>query len=456
MDKAPDIQPGKRLDRYVITQFLGRGGMGAVWKARDASLDRAVAVKVLHPRHYGDEFMILRFKREPLALARVTHRGVPQVMALEQRPDIIYFVLEYLDGKRLSELITEEYRLPAERAVDVFRQVAAALDAVHAAGVMHRDVKPGNVVVTASGRAVLMDFGLAKTDTWSARGGDPMDPNAALREFDAQETPHQTLAGTPAYMAPERWLRQEYDHRADIYSLGVLMFHTLTGVLPFGEEPDNDLIQGHIKGKAPRMATQGAPVPDALEGIVERCMRKDPERRFQSAADIVRALDDYETGLALKREEAAMKLSNFPVHNVAVAPPSLGRWLGAGGILALAVVVLFAMFVLPMAALRVISERKADSKNKAAAHQQAYDSVTQDNLGRTISIHGKVVEALSGNLRGWRMQDSATGSDVYIICDDPAHGISPGHIAEARGELKRDPNGLFYVVLAKPGDIQKK
>lgn len=452
MSKGPDIQPGKRLDRYVITRFLGSGAMGAVWKARDETLERAVAIKILHPRHAGDAFMAARFKREPLALARIAHRGVPQVIALEQRPDILYFVLEFLDGKRLSELITEEYRLPAERAVDVFRQLALALDAVHAAGVLHRDVKPGNVMLCADGRAALTDFGLAKTDTWSERRGDPMDPNAALREFDAQETPHQALAGTPAYMAPERWLRREYDHRADIYSLGALMFHTLTGAAPFGEEPDNDLIQGHIRGKAPRMASLGAPVPDALENIVLRCMSKDPEQRYPSGADIARALDDYETGLASRREEAARRLSNFPVRNQAASAPRFGRWIGAAAVIVLAVAVIFALFVLPLAAVRLMAHKKAAGRPAATASSR----VAENNIGHTITVSGEVAETLGGEQPGWRVRDEATGNDVYIICDRTGSGIAPGDTVRASGRLERDPQGLFYIVLPDPADITKK
>lgn len=452
MGNAPDIQPGKRLDRYLITRFLGSGGMGAVWKARDETLDRPVAIKILHPRHMGDEFMIARFKREPLALARITHRGVPQVIAMEQRPDILYFVLEFLDGKRLSELITEEYRLPAERAVDAFRQLALALDAAHAAGVIHRDIKPGNAMLCANGRAALTDFGLAKTDTWSARRGDPMDPNAALREFDAQETPHQALAGTPAYMAPERWLRREYDHRADIYSLGALMFHTLTGAAPFGEEPDNDLIQGHIRGAAPRMAALGAPVPEALEAIVLKCMRKDPDQRFQCAAEVARALDDYETGLALKREQAARRLSDLAARPGQAARPALGRWAGAAALIVLAVAVIFALFALPLTAVRLMAHKKAARPPAAVLEARA----TAQNEGRMVSVSGRVAETLRGDSPGWRVRDSATGNDVYILCSRPDPGIAPGHSVRARGRLEKDPNGLLYIVLDDPGGIIRK
>ena len=456
MSQFAEIQPGMTLDRYIITQFLGRGGMGTVWKARDKALDRTVAVKVLHAKYYQDEFMRLRFRREPLALARIAHPGVPQVISLEQRPDLVYFVMEYLEGKRLGDLITEEYRLPADRAVAVFRHVAQALEAVHAAGVIHRDIKPGNVILAPGGRAVLTDFGLAKTDTWSARGADPLDPHAALREFDAQETPHQALAGTAAYMAPERWLRQEYDHRSDIYSFGVLMFHVLTGALPFGEEPTNDLIQGHIREKPPRMSSLGAPVPEALEDIAARCLRKDPERRFQGAADIVRALDLYEDALAGRREQAARRLSDFPVHN-GPPVPALGKWFLPAGFLGLAVVVLFALFVLPLAALNLVASRKAHDKSRAAVmHQQAADRVDQAAVGKSVTIRGQVREILDGDLRGWRIQDSATGNDVFILCDDPVRGIAPGHTAEARGVLQKDPNGLYYVVLSHREDIVKK
>lgn len=348
------IKPGMKLGRYLIVQELGSGGMGKVWKAQDDSLERNVAIKALHARHRQEPLMVQRFKREPVAMSKINHPNVAQVLLLEETPELLYFVMEYIDGHKLSDLITEEYRLPVARALDVFRQVAAGLGEAHARGIIHRDVKPGNIIVCQSGRAVLTDFGLAKIDTWSGKGSNPLNPLAALREFDAQDTLHKGLVGTPAYLAPERWLGREYDHRVDIYSFGAMMFHALTGAPPFGMEGDHDLMMGHIKESAGRVAELAGPVPEMIESIVARCMSKNPDKRFQTAEELYRALNFCEKDVETGRSKLQKKLEEMPFE---YEPPgdaeTLMKAIRLIGVLIITALLLFTLIFLPLMAAKI-------------------------------------------------------------------------------------------------------
>ena len=444
MVRAGDIEPGVRLDRFLIVQELGRGGMGRVWKALDEPLRRHVALKVLHPRYYDDPFMVHRFKREPLALARVRHPGVPRALLLEERPpDIIYFALEFIDGRRLSDMITDEYRLPVPRVLEVYAQAAGALAAAHERGIIHRDIKPGNIIVGLDGRAVLADFGLAKTDTWSERAADPLDPDAALREYDAQETPHQALAGTAAYMAPERWLHREYDHRSDIYSLGVSLYQTVTGELPFGEEPTQELIDGHVRGQARPLATLAGPVPEMLQRIVDRCLRKNPDNRFQSATELERALA-FCAGDTETRRERSGKYFDTLAHDTAEwrDTASLRKFARITAGAAIAAGVIIVLFLLPLSAARRIAEYK-----KVRAEQKAESSIVAANIGRRVTVSGKVVSTPSADSPDFLCKETHTNVVFHVQLSNPSPSPAPGDSFSATGTLEKK-NGAFIVTNA--------
>lgn len=439
MIRAGDIEPGVRLDRFLIVQELGRGGMGRVWKAVDEPLRRHVALKVLHPRYYDDPFMVHRFKREPLALGRVQHPGVPRVLLLEERPpDIIYFALEFIEGRRLSDMITDEYRLPVPRVLEVFAHVASALAAAHARGIIHRDIKPGNIIVGPNDRAVLADFGLAKTDTWSERAADPLDPEAALREYDAQDTPHQALAGTAAYMAPERWLRREYDHRSDIYSFGVALYQTVTGELPFGEEPSQELIDGHVRGHARPLSTLAGPVPEMLQKIVDRCLRKTPDNRFQSATELERALAFCAGDVEIRRERTGRyfdALAQDPDTWRDTASLRKAARIIAGAAIAAGIV--FVLFLLPLSVARRMAEfKKSHSKQKPAS------AFSDAAVGKSIYVSGEIVSGPSGD--GYLCKERNTGIKFHLKTKAAAPALNPGDFFIASGTLEKH-NGEYVL-----------
>src|SRR5712691_1622959 len=201
-------------ERYEILKLLGEGGMGAVYKARDTELDRLVALKVIRPELAGHPTVLARFKQELLLARKITHRNVIRIYDLGVSSGLRFITMEYVEGKDLSGLLEEHKYTPYE-AVDILRQICLALEAAHAEGVVHRDLKPQNIMIEASGRVCVMDFGLARS----------------------METTGMTQAGavmgTPAYMSPEQAKGLPADQRSDIFSLGIIAYQMLTGIVPF-------------------------------------------------------------------------------------------------------------------------------------------------------------------------------------------------------------------------------
>jgi len=260
---------GTRLGPYEIIAPLGAGGMGEVWKARDTRLNRIVAVKRLTGQ--CDE----RFEQEARAIAALNHPHICQIY--DVGPD--YLVLEYIEGETLAERLAKISRLKSQgsglsptEAVRLATQVADALETAHRKGLLHRDLKPGNIMVTEDGAAKLLDFGLAKLVT----------PNA-----DVTRTAEGMVLGTPAYMAPEQTEGQPLDARSDVFSFGVVLYEMLSGSRPFG----GTSIAGVLS--AVRRDDPGPlQAPRALDRIVRRCLQKQPERRFQTMADVKAALEE--------------------------------------------------------------------------------------------------------------------------------------------------------------------
>jgi serine/threonine protein kinase len=240
---------------YQIEALLGRGGMGAVYRARQPSLDRLVAIKVLPLEISADEEVAARFRREARALARLQH---PNIIAVHDfgttTEGHLFFVMEYVDGTDLAQLLRGG-RLDVAQALDVVRQTCEALQYAHAQGIVHRDIKPANVLVDRNGCVKVGDFGLAKL--------------AGTNDLRDQTRPDTTF-GTPDYTAPEQW-RGHADHRADIYSLGVMFYEMLTGEVPHGVfDPPS----------------KKAPVDARLDPVVLRAMQEEPERRYQQAIEL--------------------------------------------------------------------------------------------------------------------------------------------------------------------------
>ncbi|HUP63433.1 MAG TPA: serine/threonine-protein kinase [Thermoanaerobaculia bacterium] len=273
-----DITPGTRLGPYEVVSRIGAGGMGEVYKARDTRLDRSVAIKVLPSDFARNAELKIRFEREAKAISQLNH---PHICTLYDVGDD-YLVMELLEGETLAERIAKG-PLPLGDMLKFGAQIADALDRAHRAGIVHRDLKPGNVMLTKAG-AKLLDFGLAKT------GVQQIDPNSATLHHDQPLTTEGTILGTFQYMAPEQLEAEEADARTDIFALGAVLYEMATGRRAFQGKTKTSLIAA-IVGTQPQPVSQLMPLsPPALDHVIQKCLEKEREDRWQSAHDVAEEL----------------------------------------------------------------------------------------------------------------------------------------------------------------------
>jgi serine/threonine protein kinase/tetratricopeptide (TPR) repeat protein len=268
--------PGTVLaQRYEILDVLGEGGMGAVYKANDRELKRTVALKVIRPELARNPAIVERFKQELRLSHQVTHKNVIRIYDLGEGEGVKFITMEYIEGKDLRSLIREKKRFTPEETVEVIQQVCQALDAAHSVGVIHRDLKPQNVMQDRSGRILVMDFGLART-----LEGEGMTQTGAL-------------VGTMEYMSPEQALGKELDQRSDIFSLGLICYELLTGKMPFVAESALASLIKRTQERAIPVADVDAQIPGALSGIVSKCLERDLSNRYQSVSGVLADLNTW-------------------------------------------------------------------------------------------------------------------------------------------------------------------
>jgi Tol biopolymer transport system component/predicted Ser/Thr protein kinase len=289
---------GAPIGPYRVVGLLGRGGMGYVYEAFDPKLGRHVALKVLPPE-LDTEDRRRRFEREARTLAALQHPGIVHVYSIEESEGVRYIAMERIYGRTLAERIEAE-GLPLRELLDVAIPLADALAAAHARGVIHRDLKPANVMVTDEGHVKVLDFGVAK---WA--GGQQVDESTATREG--------IVVGTVSYMSPEQAEGREVDPRTDLFALGVLLFRMSTGELPFRGSSAASVILSLLHDTPPTVTDLQPRLPHALSRIVKRCLAKDPERRYQSALEVKRELEELRRDLALTPRGLAARRSRVAV-----------------------------------------------------------------------------------------------------------------------------------------------
>jgi len=272
-DKA-DPLVGERLGQYEILEFVGRGGMAAVYKARQTSLDRLVAIKVLPQSISRDPSFVERFAREGRAAAALSHPNIIQVYDVGQDRGYYFIAMEYVDGESLSTLLKREGRLPPNRGLDLLKQAAAALAEAHAIGIVHRDIKPANILITSKGQAKIADFGLAK------RQG-----------VDVSVTVSGQALGTPLYMPPETARGEKLGPAADLYSLGATFYQVFAGKPPFEGRSAAELIGKHLDSEATAVNELAPDVSPALGRVIHRLLRKNPADRYKDACELLEALN---------------------------------------------------------------------------------------------------------------------------------------------------------------------
>jgi eukaryotic-like serine/threonine-protein kinase len=261
--------------RYEILQLLGEGGMGAVYKATDRALDRFVALKVIRPELASNPAILARFKQELLLAHQVTHRNVIRIYDLGEADGVMFITMEFIEGRDLRSLIREKQKFTPEEAVEVVQQVCQALNAAHSVGVIHRDLKPQNIMQDPTGRILVMDFGLARTV-----GGDGMTQTGAI-------------VGTMEYMSPEQALGKDLDQRSDIFALGLIVFELLTGKTPFHAESALASLIKRTQERAVSVSDIDAQIPGALAGIVSKCLERDLDQRYQNISAILADLNTW-------------------------------------------------------------------------------------------------------------------------------------------------------------------
>lgn len=314
----PPVERGRRLaGRYLIGETIGRGGMSTVHRARDEILDRDVAVKILLPAlAEGDPSHVARFEREARAVAALRHPAVVKVYDTGRDRETHFIVMEYVSGESLDRMLRDGHPFEPEVATRIAGEVAAGLAAAHGAGVLHRDVKPANVMLTPDGQITVLDFGIAR-----ARH----DPTLTQPTF---------AIGTAAYMSPERVLGRTGDERSDIYSLGCLLYAMLAGRPPFVAESTLSVLHQQVHAEPVPPTRLGAKIAPPLEALVMRMLDKEPDARPQTASEIAGRLATPAPALAAagssarrgrRRPVAALALVGLLALVIALVASSPGR-----------------------------------------------------------------------------------------------------------------------------------
>jgi tetratricopeptide (TPR) repeat protein len=264
------LQQGTLLaNRYEIIKILGEGGMGAVYKARDLELDREVALKVIRPELANNPEILQRFKQELILARQVTDRNVIRIFDLGEAGKIKFITMEYIEGESLHQILKQRGKFDVAEAVDIIEQMARGLAAAHREGVIHRDLKPGNIMRDRHGRVVVMDFGLARS-----LGGDGLTRTGAMM-------------GTIEYMSPEQAQGRELKPSSDVFAAGLILYELLSGVMPFHADTAIASLLKRTQQRAVPLADIDKKIPSVLSNIVGKCLEKDPKFRYQSAEELL-------------------------------------------------------------------------------------------------------------------------------------------------------------------------
>jgi serine/threonine-protein kinase len=269
-DQPPDPRLGTEIAGYRIERRIGRGGMGVVYLAEHLTLRRRAAFKLIVPELAESEGFRERFVREARIAAGLTHPNIVTVYDAGEVGDVLYIAMQYIPGSDLSQILHRERRLGPYRILDFGRQIASALDTAHASGLIHRDVKPANVLIDGR-HAYLTDFGLTKVRSGGA----------------TQLTRSGEVVGTTHYLAPEQVEGRDLDGRADVYALACLIFHCLTGRVPFPRDSDMAVMYAHVHDAPPRVSDERPGLPEELDAVIEKALDKSPDRRFATCEEMI-------------------------------------------------------------------------------------------------------------------------------------------------------------------------
>ena len=299
--------------KYEVKRLVGSGGFADVYEVGDKDLERRLAVKVLRPDVAWTAGMVERFQRETRAAAKLEHANILPIHFVGEGEGLVYYAMPFVDGMSLGELLKRSGALPPERALAIIIPILDALDHAHKAGLLHRDIKPDNIMLdVARGRPLLVDFGIAR------RLGS--EPGAGLTQTGL-------VIGTPHYMSPEQALGDpNLGPQSDLYSLGCVLFQMVTGTPPFDGESSQQVVGKHIADPPPAASDVNPNVPRELSDVILRCLEKQPADRFQSAGEVIAALEsDKQPSTMRSRASAAQKATELMVSGARTAPRTAGR-----------------------------------------------------------------------------------------------------------------------------------
>lgn len=289
---GPQIAPGTILEsRYEIQERLGGGGMGTVYKAYDREVDRFVAVKVIRPDLAGSPEILSRFKQELILARKVTHKNVIRIFDLGRASGIRFITMEYIEGQDLRSLVKQRGTLPFEESVEIVQQVCLALEAAHNEGVVHRDLKPQNIMVDAQARVLVMDFGIARSV-----GGEGMTATGGL-------------IGTPEYMSPEQVKGEHVDGKSDIFTFGIIFYELLTGKMPYPAKTAQQSMYRRTLERAIPPIESDSSIPRFLSDVVSKCLEINPQNRYQTARELWADLERWRQGQASSLKSTLMRWS---------------------------------------------------------------------------------------------------------------------------------------------------
>jgi serine/threonine protein kinase len=428
VDADPII--GTNVAGYAIESVLGHGAMGVVYVARQDSPARRVALKLIAPAFAGDEVFRRRFLREATAAAAIEHPHILPVYAAGESNGILFIAMRLVDGQDLGEILRGSNELPLERVARIIRQIGEALDAAHARGLVHRDVKPGNVLVTHqpdgedADFCYLTDFGVS---TWTAS-------SAATITMTGQ------MVGTASYVAPEQIEGGNVDGRADLYSLGCVVYECLTGRPPFGGRQAAAILYAHLHEEPPPPSSIRPDLPAGVDDVTSRALRKAPGERYASCRELTHDLDRALAGT--NSPPAKVPLATAPSR--ASAPRSVGRSTTWAVVAVVATVIIVAIAGAAFLALRDRGPAPSASSSVAAPSliREGVQVTASSTAPSSTDAAGDPVtyvpaNVIDGNVQtAWRTPGDGHGQWVTLIFDNPIDVVRIGLIP---GYAKTDP-----------------
>lgn len=397
------LAAGTRLASYEILAFIGTGAMGAIYRARDLKLGRSVAVKVLLEELSQDRDRLRRFEQEARAASALNHPNIVHIYDIGQTDDTHFIVMELVEGSNLRRLLRDA-PFGNERVAGIGRQLAAGLANAHRAGIVHRDVKPENIMVTDDGFVKILDFGLAKLLEF------PLEGLSEVATLPRLGTRHGMLIGTVEYMSPEQAAGRPVDHRSDQFSLGLILYEMATGTMAFRRETAAQTLAAIIESEPATIAERNPQCPEGLIRIIRRCLEKSPDRRYQDARELVRELE------SVSLEERRPPIPPVPQNPEPDVPP-----------LATSIVNLVG---------REINEALSEvSQELSEAHRDEQRYHVRDEDGRTRTLTAK-------KLRKRLRNNQYSGSELVRQGErGPWHSLRETEIFRQEVPVPLDPDG---------------